>query len=230
MFSTIKTVKVYEEVILQIKGMVNSGKLKKGDKLISERELSNQLGVSRTSVREALRGLEVIGLIDCKQGEGNFIKKDFESNFFEPLSIMFTLNKSSTEEILELRRVIEVETVALAAKNITNEELIELKNLMDEMKRNKDEELKGNLDKKFHYKIAQASRNNLIVTVLDVISSLIDSFIKDARADILKKENDEEIIHYHHECIYNALIKGDAEEAASIMRMHMKLISQNILK
>ena len=77
MFSPIKNTKVYEQVIDQIKEMINEGTLKKGDKLPSERDLAQQLNVGRTSIREAIRALEVIGLIDCKQGEGNYIKSNY---------------------------------------------------------------------------------------------------------------------------------------------------------
>ena len=70
MFIPIKSTKVYQQVIIQIKDMIDKGTLKKGDKLPSERTLVEQLQVSRASIREALRALEVIGLIECRQGEG----------------------------------------------------------------------------------------------------------------------------------------------------------------
>ncbi|WMJ80852.1 FadR/GntR family transcriptional regulator [Clostridium sp. MB40-C1] len=230
MFTTIRTTKVYEQVILQIKEMVSDGSLKKGDKLPSERELSSQLGVSRASIREALRALEVIGLISCRQGEGNFVKENFDNSLFEPLSIMFMLNQSKPSEVFELRRVIEVETAALAAKTIKDEELVELEALLDMMKNCKNEEEKVKIDKEFHYKIAKASRNFLIVTILNTISTLIDSFIKDARAQILKNESNEDIIDYQHQCLFNALLKRDSQEAAAVMRMHMELINENLIE
>lgn len=230
MFREIKTTKVYEQVIVQIKDMINSGTLKKGDKLPSERELASGLGVSRASIREALRALEVIGLISCRQGEGNFVRESFDDNLFEPLSVMFTLNQSKPSDIFDLRRVMEVETAALAAKSITKEELEELKKLIDVMNDCEDEEKKVKLDKKFHYKIAKASKNFLIVTVLSTLSTLIDSLIKDARAQILKNKKNEEIIDLQHKSIVDALEKGDSEEAASMMRIHMKLINENLIE
>lgn len=230
MFTEIKTTKVYEQVIVQIKDMINSGTLKKGDKLPSERELASGLGVSRASIREALRALEVIGLISCRQGEGNFVRESFDDNLFEPLSVMFTLNQSKPSDIFDLRRVMEVETAALAAKSITKKELEELKKLIDDMNDCEDEEKKVKLDKKFHYKIAKASKNFLIVTVLSTLSTLIDSLIKDARAQILKNKKNEEIIDLQHKSIVDALEKGDSEEAASMMRIHMKLINENLIE
>ena len=89
MLSPIKNTKVYEKVIEQVKDLVKSGELKSGDKLPPERDLSEQLQVSRTSIREALRALEMLGLVETKQGEGNFIKTDFENSLVEPLSIVY---------------------------------------------------------------------------------------------------------------------------------------------
>ncbi len=123
MFIPIKNAKVYEQVIEQIKTMIISGNLQKGDKLPSERELVDQLKVSRTSIREALRALEIVGLIKCKQGEGNFIRDNFDNSLFEPLSLVFMLERSNKEDIIEVRRIIEVEAAALAAKRITKDQL-----------------------------------------------------------------------------------------------------------
>jgi len=205
MFTPIKNTKVYEQVIDQIKEMIKDGTLKKGDKLPSERDLVEQLGVSRASIREALRVLEIIGLLDCRQGEGNFIKNNFDNGLFEPLSVMFMLNESKPEEIFELRKVIEVETAALAAKRITEEELEELYKLIEEMKNSESEDDRTKIDKKFHYTIAYASRNFLILNILNTISTLMDSFIKNAREEILKKHYDNDIINSQHKSICDAL-------------------------
>ncbi|GAA0737343.1 FadR/GntR family transcriptional regulator [Clostridium oceanicum] len=226
MFTEIKSTRIYEQVIDQIKEMVVTGKLRKGDKLPSERELTSKLGVSRSSIREAIRVLEVIGIVSCKQGDGNFIRTDFENILFEPLSIMFLLNKSSEREIFELRRVIEVETAGLAAKNITIKQLQEIRLILDDMEKTEDEDLKIKLDKKFHYKIAKASNNFLIVTVLNTISELIDSFIKDARAKILETRKEKNIIETHHEEIYDGLVNRDSKKCSEAMRKHMKMISE----
>ncbi|KOA21409.1 HTH-type transcriptional regulator LutR [Clostridium homopropionicum DSM 5847] len=228
MFTPIKNTKVYEQVIDQIKEMIKNGTLKKGDKLPSERDLVEQLGVSRASIREALRVLEIIGLLDCRQGEGNFIKHNFDNGLFEPLSVMFMLNESKPEEIFELRKVIEIETAALAAKRITEEELKELYKLIEEMKSSESEDDRTKIDKKFHYTIAYASRNFLILNILNTVSTLMDSFIKNAREEILKKHYDKDIINSQHKSICDALSLHNPSEAALAMRKHMDLINENL--
>jgi GntR family transcriptional repressor for pyruvate dehydrogenase complex len=223
MFTPVKNTKVYEQVIEQIKEMITSGKLKRGDRLPPERELVEQLQVSRTSIREAIRALQIIGLIECKQGGGNFIKESFENSLFEPLSIMFVLQNSRPEEILELRKIVEIETAALAAEKINDEELKQLESIIEQLKLSEDEEVSSRLDKEFHYKVAQASGNFLIVNVLKAISSLVDSFIKDARESILR-QNENEVLIEHHENIYKALSARDKNKATEVMRKHLDFI------
>jgi GntR family transcriptional repressor for pyruvate dehydrogenase complex len=226
MFTPVKNTKVYEQVIEQIKEMIVSGKLKRGDRLPPERELVEQLQVSRTSIREAIRALQIIGLVECKQGGGNFIKESFENSLFEPLSIMFVLQNSKPEEILELRKIVEVETAALAAEKINNKELKEIQEIIEQMKASADEELDAKLDKELHYKIAHASGNFLVVNILSAISSLVDSFIKDARDKILKQNENKEILLGHHESLYNALQAHDKSKAAKVMIKHLDFVNE----
>ena len=127
MLNPVKNIKVYEAIIEQIKDSVKNGELKSGDKLPSERELAEKLQVSRTSVREALKALSMLGLIDSKHGDGNFIKSNVEDCLLEPLSVVFLLIGNRNEEIFQLRRIIEPEAAAIAANNITEYELNELR-------------------------------------------------------------------------------------------------------
>lgn len=227
-FTPVKSAKVYEQVIDQIKTMITSGELKKGDKLPPERELVEKFEVSRTSIREALRALQIIGLIECRQGGGNYIRESFEGNLIEPLSLMFVLQESRKEEILELRKVLEVETVSLAAAKITAEELKELKRIITEMKGKPTEEYNVRLDSEFHYLIAKASRNYLIISILTAVSSLMDSFIKEAREAILMKDENKETLIEHHEDIYEAIAARDSKKAAKVMGKHMDLIIRHM--
>ena len=221
MFSPIKNTKVYEQVIDQIKDMIDKGTLKKGDKLPSERDLVEQLQVSRASIREALRALEVIGLIECRQGEGNFIKASFQDNLFEPLSIMFMLEGSNPEEIWELRKIMEVEAAGLAAKRITNEQLKELKELTQSFMNCEDEDINAEIDKQFHYKIAEYSGNVLIFNILRTVATLVDHFIKDARKLILVQQENKEILYSQHNEIYLSMEKHNSAIARKAMREHL---------
>ena len=99
MFNSISNKKVYEQVIEQIQKNIMDGTFKNGDKLPSERELSEKMAVSRTSIREALRVLETMGVVESRQGEGNFICSNIEKSLLQPLSMMFKLNNGSWSDI-----------------------------------------------------------------------------------------------------------------------------------
>ncbi|MDD7792720.1 FadR/GntR family transcriptional regulator [Clostridium sp. 'White wine YQ'] len=224
----VKNTKAYEVVIDSIKDMVFKRELRKGDKLPTERELAESLKVSRTSVREAIRSLEIIGLVESKQGAGNYIKDDFATSLFEPLSVMFMLQESSPKDIFQLREVLELECCRLAAKNIRDYEMDRLLSIISEMKETDSEERSSILDKEFHNLITTTSRNKLIINVLNVVSKLIEISIKEYRSQIIDLfKNDRKLVEIH-ESIYLALRSRDEEKIIKAMEEHYTLIKQSV--
>lgn len=219
-----KNPKVYDQVIEEIKNKIKSGDIKKGDKLPSEREMAESLGVSRTSVREALRALEVVGLVESRQGAGNYIKTNFDNSLFEPISVMFMLQESSPKEMYDLRETLELQCARLSAKNIEDNELDLLTAILDRMYIAKNEEESLKLDIKFHYLIAKSSRNVLLLNVLEVISQLVDEFIQKFRMQILHAGNTKESLLEIHENIVRALKMRDESKAYNAMLEHFELI------
>lgn len=219
-----KNPKVYEQVIDDIKNKIKSGEIKKGDRLPSERELSESLGVSRTSIREAIRALEVIGLVESRRGAGNYIKTNFEDSLFEPLSVMFMLQESSPREMFDVRESLELQCARLSSKNIQDNELSLLAAILDRMYLAENEEESLELDIKFHYIVAKASRNVLLINVLQVISQLMDEFIKKFRMQILHVGNTKESLLEIHENLYRALKCRDEAKVYSAMKEHFNLI------
>jgi len=230
MFSPIKNTRVYEKVIEQIKEMIVKGTFKKGDKLPSEREMAESLQISRTSIREALRELEIMGLIESRQGEGNFIKNSFENNLLEPLSTIFLLKESNPDEILELRNIIERGSVALAAGRITDEELAEMELLLEDSLKSDFKDKLVDMDINFHYKIAQASKNFLILSILNAISFLIEAFIKDIRKNVITKEENIIMLIQQHRDILSALKAHDPIAAEKAMLDHLQYVNSQMKK
>ena len=224
MLTNIKTPKVYDQVIEEIKNKIKNGEIKKGDKLPSEREMAESLGVSRTSVREALRALEVIGLVESRQGAGNYIRTNFNNSLFEPLSIMFMLQESSPKEMYDLRETLELQCAKLSAKNIEDNELELLTAILDRMYVAESEEESLELDIKFHYLLAKTSRNVLLINVVEVISQLMDEFIKKSRMQILHEGNTRENLLEIHENLVRALKCRDELKVSSAMKEHFDLI------
>lgn len=217
MLTPIKSEKVYKIIMKQIKDIVKSGELKRGDKLPSERELALRLNVSRTSVREAIKALETLGLVESKHGGGNYIKNDFEDILLEPLSIAFMLLGSNNSEILELRKVIEPEVASIAAKNITENEIKELENIIEKLSKTTDSKICASLDKEFHYVIAKASKNHLLSTIVFSVSSLIEEYIDESKM----YEIDREKVINDHKIILEAIISHDSKKAFIEAKNHL---------
>ncbi|WP_426350824.1 FadR/GntR family transcriptional regulator [Alloiococcus sp. CFN-8] len=227
MENEVKNNSIYDQVVDQIKELIFERSIKKGDKLPTERALAEQLKVSRTSVREALRALEIIGLIESRQGAGNYIKSDFQGGLFQPLSTMFILNEGKTRDIMEFREMLEIQMVTLAAERAVEQDIRELREILKELKESDEEWESTWLDKQFHYKIAMASDNILIINILQVLSQLIDEFIMDARKSIFEAEHTWSNLIIHHERILKAIENKDVDGAYKAMKAHFDLIREH---
>jgi len=230
-FKPIKSIKVYEQVIDQIKEMIYTGQLKRGDKLPSERELRSQLHVSRASIREAFRVLEMIGLIESRPGEGTFIKDNQDSIGLEPLSLILMLEDNLSLELLELRRLLEIESVQLAAERATDEELEEINNYNNILAGSAGhEEHSIKADSMFHFTIAKASKNKVLYDVMMAISEAMDFHIKYTRTKLVSEKTTMMKFVEHHHNIYSALKERNKEKAVEEMRNHLDYVEKLIKK
>ncbi len=230
-FKPIKNNKVYEQVIEQIRGMIYEGELKKRDKLPSERELKKQLGVSRASIREAFSALEMIGLIESRPGEGTFIRDSFDEDIFNPLSLILLLNDNVAEDLLELRRVLEIDCVKLAAERASEKEIAEMENFIEELLASSGYEKESiKADKMFHYTIAKASGNKVLLFFMRSISEAMDFHIKNTRTKLVSKEETMTEFVYQHQDILKAIKEHNGESAAQAMKIHLDYIEKLINK
>lgn len=230
-FKQIKNNKVYEQVIEQIRQMIYEGELKKGDKLPSERELKKQLGVSRASIREAFSALEMIGLIESRPGEGTFIRDCFDEDIFNPLSLILLLNDNVAEELLELRRVLEIDCVKLAAERASETEIKELESYIEDLLSSsgyEEESIKA--DKMFHYTVARASGNKVLLFFMRSISEAMDFHIKNTRTKLVSKEETMSDFAEQHKQIFEALKEHNPERAAAEMKNHLDYVEKLINK
>ena len=235
MFSNISNKKVYEQVIEQIQDNIMDGTFKKGDKLPSERDLSETMGVSRTSIREALRVLETMGVVESRQGEGNFICSNIEKSLLQPLSMMFKLNNGSWSDIFELRNILEIECARLCSLRATDLDCRELESIVHDMEKETFGENRLNilvdLDKKFHNSLSHMSKNYLIESLFITTSNLFEKFIEDARYKIISYDSAKGSTNLliQHKNICEAIIKKDEEATIESMRKHMKYVIENTL-
>lgn len=236
MFNNISNKKVYEQVIEQIQNNIMEGLFKKGDKLPSERELSEKMGVSRTSIREALRVLETMGVVESRQGEGNFICSNIEKSLLQPLSMMFKLNNGSFSDIYELRSILEIECARLSAIRATDMDCRELLSVVEEMEQEtfgeNRYEILVELDKKFHNTLSDISKNYLIESLFSTISNLFEKFIEDARYKIILFDSEQanKSLLIQHKKICESIIKKNQDMAVEAMREHMEYVMENAVK
>ena len=215
--------KSYRKVIDYIKEQIRAGNLEMGGKLPAERELSNLLGISRNSVREAIRTLDNMGVIVSQHGAGNYLAGNFEHNLVETMSMMFFLNQIDYQQISQLRRALELQALILAIDNITRPEIEMLEKTLGKLEKEA-EEINVILDKQLHYGIAKASKNTLVVSILNALSEVIDQFIYDLRRDILSTEDSRKILNEAHDEMLRSLITKDKSLAYSAINKHFDII------
>jgi len=229
-FAPIKNQRLYQQVIHQIKDLIYEGKLKKGDRLPSERELTSMLGVSRASIREAFSALEMLGLIESRPGEGTFISETLEAKVIEPLSLIFMLEQDKQDDLFQIRRILEVECSRAAALHATSEQVCIMQECVEIMEKfPDDEEINFQADKKLHYAIAKASQNALLYHVLNAISEVMEAQIKNLRREILHKPENRSQLTLQHRHIVESIRSHEPELAKSAMQEHMNFVIKNVV-
>lgn len=220
--------RTYRMVVQYIKDEILQGRLQPGQKLPPERALAETLGIGRNSVREALRTMDMLGIISSTQGSGNYISCRFDKSLTESLSMMFFMQRLDYRQVSELRGGVETQAAALAAERATAAEVGAMQEIVGKMAREEDETLNAELDKSLHMAVAKASGNPLIVMVLQSLSDTLDLFISDLRSEILHQETNSPVLQQAHESIVSSLRNHDAEQARRAMGEHFRIVDETI--
>ena len=226
-FNKIETKKVYENVIEQITGMIVDGKLSPGDSLPPERELAEQLGVSRPSLREALRILQVMGIIKNSPKKGTEIQQASPEQILQTLSIVLVTSSSETLQLLEVRKSLETEICYYAAIRRSEEDLRLMSTILDQFEDATDPHVLDSLDYDFHYAIACASKNHIFKQIYEMIANLIHKEIANTRNQLFIMELYGKILDQHRS-IFNAIRDRDAEGARLAMKAHLEFAESKI--
>lgn len=227
MFTTITRKKIFEEIKDQILEQILQNQLKPGDKLPSERKLSEIMHVSRPSVREALRTLENQGYLETKVGGGTYVREIALQNIITPISLLLKQNTNMLNDIIETRSIIEISIARLAAERIKEENVIELQEIIKQM----EEKAKQNIsvfeeDTKFHLAIAKATGNHSLYTLLHMCRELINYTIE----AVLSKPNEPMAVLNEHKKIFESLVNKNPDAAETYMREHLMRIEERIFK
>lgn len=169
----IKRTSLYEAIVTEIKKYIQENKLKPGDKLPKQDELCKVLGVSRTSLREALRTLQAVDIIEIKNGKGIYVKE--RTSLKLEATVDLENQKKSILEMIEIRRSVEGLAVKLAAERATEDEIIEMeKNLVSMEVKTKRGECEPDEDKAFHTAIYRASKNQILIELIENLYKVFD--------------------------------------------------------
>lgn len=219
----IKTDRLYMKVAAQLNGLIENGLIKPGQRLPSERELAEQLGVSRPTIREAMIALELSGVIEIKTGSGIYV-----SQHKSPIELDAQDKGAGPFEILEIRYIVEAEACALAASRISAEQIAELRIALREMEEEeKQPDASEQADWKFHQIIAQASQNSAIESVVNWLWELRNqSTLSAAFLERIRKEGVHPSISEHRN-ILQALEQKDPDKARMAMKVHIENATAN---
>ena len=174
----------------------------------SQEGLAEQLGISRNSVREAVRLLEHMGFLVSSQGAGNFISCNIQRNLQDSFDMLILLQQIDYHQLAELRSGLELQAALLAVDRITDSQVDRLDSLVRQMTACPSE-MGAQLDKQLHDEIAAISGNQLIIQILRALSSTIDRFISDMRRRILQNPRTGNQLQYAHEQMVDALRRRD---------------------
>ncbi|MEZ3487652.1 MAG: FadR family transcriptional regulator [Lachnospiraceae bacterium] len=196
-------------------------RLKKGDKIESDRVLALKMGVGRSAIREALKVLEVLGMIDIRPGQGTFISNNEASFFIIPLSWSLFLNGSQIDSIVEVRNLLEVKAAYLAAEHMNEENLGRLHEISHRLHKafvEKDFKEFLNEDLEFHICIAESSGNQVIYSMIQTISNLMRHVSGSGMVD----EEQLRDIYEEHQKVYGLILAKDAKGASEAMKEHLE--------
>lgn len=209
-----------EQVIAHVRGLIDHGQLKPGDRLPAERDLAVQVGVSRPTIRAGLRALAAMGVVQSRHGSGTYIPDGPPVLGSEPLSFLAALHGFTRDEMYEARRVLEVGATGLAAERALPEHMAtiaeEVSNLFASMEA---PEVFLVHDIRFHRAVAEASGNPILASLVEMVSALYYEQRRDtaARASGRDLRDAAEA----HRQIYQAIRARDVEKARATMNHHL---------
>jgi GntR family transcriptional regulator, transcriptional repressor for pyruvate dehydrogenase complex len=221
MLKAIKAVekkRAYEEVVSQIRVLMDDGRLKLGDQLPTERELSETFKVSRATIREAIRTLESLKLVQSRHGEGTYVLSS-EENLVHPLAAALFDEKDNIQDIFYVRKAIEPHIAELAAENATPEEIVELEAIINERGKSvSDKNGNANTDTEFHSYLARMSKNSVLGRLVAALSDILEQ----TRYEYLQDEERSKKSLTGHLKVFNAVKNGDSAAARRAMRRHLE--------
>jgi GntR family transcriptional repressor for pyruvate dehydrogenase complex len=222
----IRRSRLYQSIVEQIESLLEKGELRPGDQLPPERALAEQFQVSRASVREALRTLELLGVVETRAGGGTFVRQVAPDDLVRPLHSLIARGHS-VPDVIEFRGLIEPALAALAATRITDAQLAELREILAAQERKVAAgETYVEEDTRFHEVIGDSAKNELLTTMLAVIWDVLRA----SREQWLQTNQRAHASLDAHRRILDALSRRDVEAARTASAEHIRAVGEGIVK
>lgn len=227
MLEPVRRSRIYEHIVDQIHALIREGRWAPGDQIPPERELAERFRVSRTSVREALRALEMQGIIESRQGGGTFVRSADTEALVPPLAAAILRGQREMAEVLEVRELIEPGIARLAALRATPEHVLELEQTLERQRACIAEGLPFvDEDTAFHYTLARAADNHILLRLHNVILDVL----RESRQTYLHVPDRPQMSLRGHEAILAAVRANDGGAAQQASLAHITEVRDGILR
>jgi GntR family transcriptional repressor for pyruvate dehydrogenase complex len=215
-----------DEIVKRLVGLIIDQGLQPGAKLPSERELAARLSVGRSSLREAIKTLSTLGIVEVAVGEGMFVGRGESSILAKPLSWGLLMGERSTRELIEARRVVEVELAGLAAERATDVEIATIGMHLDRMRGHLDDpDAYSRCDVEFHLAVASGGHNRVLHHMVDTVRQILRVWM----VEVLLSYPDKNESLNQHIPIEAAIRARDVQAARDAMAAHLDSAGQRLM-
>lgn len=214
---------ISDELVERFKELIAKKVFVPGQRLPPERDLAEALAVSRPTLRQALRALQIMGVIRVRQGSGSYLSNSASDIMRVPLEFALALKDVAKTDLFETRRTLEVELASLAAERRTEQDLQAMQRALADMKKMMgDPEAWCRVEPEFHSCIVRAARNGVMQTIIEMLSQML----LESRKETVRLLSDYTSSYRSHENIYVEIEKQDSGAAAAMMMEHFALVER----
>ena len=233
MYQKVRPPKISDVIAQQLETMIIEGTLKPGQRLPSERDLAKQFDVSRPSVREAIQKLAAKGILESRQGGGNYVSERLGRGFSDPLLELLANHPEAQYDLLEFRHALEglcAYYAALRSTEVDRENIRARHTELQQFHDKKDFAKEVVADVEFHLAIAEAAHNMVLLHMMRALFDLLKQHIKENLNEIYPQQKVRANIHDQHKLLMQAIFAGDPEKAQSASHAHFASVEEALLE
>lgn len=223
-----------DDIFNQLLRLMDNGKLIPGEKLPPERELAEKFGVGRSTVREALRALSMIGILEAQPGNGTFVVESPVSSFLSPFILGDDVAKENVPHLMEARLFLEVKLAALATERGSDEERSLIQQCFDDMLDSEDDPTRYLSENwNFHRAIGQAAHNSYLFQMFLMLRYLVQQWVNQPVSkylSLVSEKRDLSLISQEHKMILDAILGRDVDAARRAMQDHLEKSGKRLLE